>query len=140
MAQIAEHDGLSQVKNNTRTLREIPEFVTVDRDTNNVRLRNRERCAFIVAEPSGSGVRQTCAAPAVARSPYCARHRALCRVAPGTEAAVRIAQAQVHAADGTAPPPPHLAACAVPEALDPADPDDALLALDRRPEGDEKSW
>ncbi|HUZ74060.1 MAG TPA: hypothetical protein VMU87_13850 [Stellaceae bacterium] len=76
----------------------------------------------------------------MARSPYCARHRALCRIAPGTEAAARIARAQARAADRAAPPPPYLAACAVPDPVEAAEPDDALAALHCRPGTEDEAW
>lgn len=81
-----------------------------------------------------------CGKPAVARSPYCARHRALCRVAPGTAAAARIIRAQARAADRGALPPPHLAACAVPEPPETPEAEDALTALDRRPALEQEQW
>lgn len=44
--------------------------------------RTREPCGYIIAE-GGAGVR-FCDEPAAAGSSYCARHRAICSVAPDT--------------------------------------------------------
>jgi hypothetical protein len=71
---------------------------------------------------------QFCDAPAVPGSSYCARHRALCQVAPDSAAAAPIRSALDRAAERTAPPPAQLDAVALPE---PDEPDeDALAELD----------
>ncbi len=56
-------------------------------------------------------------------SSFCALHRALCQVPPGSKAAARIRADHARAADKFVPPPARLAALPVPEPFEAADDD-----------------
>lgn len=88
-----------------------------------------ETCAF----PNDDGRAGGCGAPALPGSPYCRRHRRLCSLPPGSEAAIRELRALERDAAGAAEVPPdlaYLASVAAPE-LDAADePRDIAGCLD----------
>jgi hypothetical protein len=98
-----------------------------------------QRCAYIVAETWQAGAPPFCSAAAQPGSAYCATHARLCAVDPASRHGARVAFEQDLAARA-APPPAlkHLAAYAVPEALDEEgvleDPD-VMLAIKRDGEG-----
>ena len=74
-----------------------------------------------------------CDAPAVPGSSYCAEHRALCTIAPGSAAAAGAARALDQAADAARTPPPELfflAAAPPPELDAAAEPEDIAGCLD----------
>lgn len=77
-----------------------------------------------------------CDAPALPGSSYCARHRALCILAPGSAAAESAARA-LDAAAAAAPAPPRelafLGAASVPELEAAAERDDIAACLDLPP-------
>lgn len=85
-------------------------------------------CGYVLQAARRGRSARFCDAPAVPGSSYCARHRALCQVAPDSAAAAPIRSALDRAAERTAPPPARLDAVALPE-LDEEDAD-ALEALD----------
>jgi len=91
------------------------------------------RCGYVVAEDwRYGGAAPFCDAPAVPGSSYCAKHLALCAVAPGTKAGARILADQAAAArsDGIAPEAAgHAPALTEPEPLD-AEVDEDLGGLD----------
>ena len=93
-------------------------------------------CAFILDAETG----HRCAAPAVAGSVYCRRHRALCLVRPESPEGGRvIRQFERDARPGAAPPAElaFLASVPVPEELDSADePRDLAGCIDLVPPGD----
>jgi hypothetical protein len=79
-----------------------------------------------------------CDAPALPRSSYCAHHRALCTIAPGSTAAETAGRALDHIADAASAPPPELAyldAASVPELEAAAEPADIAACLDLPSEG-----
>ncbi len=95
-------------------------------------------CAYVVTSASRAGAPRFCSRAAMPGSPYCAGHRALCCVAPGSARAARLVACEDAVA--AAPPPElaHLAACAVLEPGDPAEDADDVAALARsRADGDE---
>ena len=97
------------------------------------------RCGYVVAEDwRYGGAGPFCDAPAVPGSSYCARHLALCAVAPGTKAAKRILADQAAAARSNGTPPEtagSVPALTEPEPLDAeADADLGGLELPRRPD------
>jgi hypothetical protein len=69
------------------------------------RCETEGRCGFVVAPGSNHPF---CDAPALRGSSYCARHHALCAVAPDSEEAVWLARDQDNAASRAGPPPPEL--------------------------------
>jgi len=95
--------------------------------------RTPEPCGYIITE--GAGRVQFCDAPAVGRSSYCARHRALCGVAPDT------AEGQLIAADlarEAGRPPLAPIPCDALE-FDETEPEEVIATLDRpRAEADEE--
>jgi hypothetical protein len=67
--------------------------------------REVPRCSYVDAEAwRYADPSPFCDAPAVRGSAYCARHQALCRLAPGSPAAIAAAEALAQA--GETPPPP----------------------------------
>ncbi len=123
---------LSQHENITRTIAEPPPLVTTRRAV-------PERCGYVARAGwrYGKGA-PFCDAPALPGSSYCARHRALCTIAPGTAAAEIAARALDRAADAAPAPPPELAfldAASVPELEAAAEPEDIAACLDLPPEG-----
>jgi len=119
-------------ENITRTIAEKPPLVTSRRAA-------PERCGYVARDGwrYGKGA-PFCDAPALPGSSYCARHRALCTIAPGTEAAETAARALDHAADAAPAPPPELAfldAASVAELDAAAEPEDIAACLDLPPEG-----
>src|SRR5260370_38637117 len=68
-----------------------------------------ERCGYVARAGwrYGKGA-PFCDAPALPGSSYCARHRALCTIAPGTAAAEIAGPALDRAADAAPAPPPEL--------------------------------
>jgi hypothetical protein len=97
-------------------------------------------CGFVVSADACYGAARFCDAPAVPGSSYCARHRALCQVPPGSRAGKRIRADQARAANQGVPPPPRLAALPVPEPLEAADDSDDTRAYARSviPRGEEE--
>jgi hypothetical protein len=87
--------------------------------------RTAEPCGYVMA--TGAGAVRFCDAPAQRGSSYCAHHRALCQVAPGTPEAAAIAAELAREADR--PPPPALDGNPVLE-IDETEPEDALASLD----------
>jgi hypothetical protein len=89
------------------TLAEIPAPVTKNSEIYNLDVRSGPaRCGYVVAQDwRYGGADPFCNAPAVPGSSYCAKHLALCAVAPGTKAGARILADQAAAArsDGTPP-------------------------------------
>lgn len=111
------HRASSQYENISGTIASGNDFQKGEFGRRNPGLPSRPGCAYVVTMGRHGRAPRFCTEPAVAGSPYCARHRALCRLAPGT----RPAMAADRAADAPPPELAHLAACAV---LDPADPDE----------------
>ena len=96
----------------------------------------RRPCGFVLREARRGRPARFCDAPAVPGSSYCARHRAVCLVAPDSAAAAPIRRALDRAAERTAPPPPRLDAVELPEP-DEAD-EDAFAGLGLPPAGAEE--
>ena len=83
------------------------------------------------------GATPFCDAPALPGSSYCAGHRALCTIAPGSAAAETAALALDRAAAAAPSPPPELGfldAASVPELDAAAEPEDIAACLDLPPE------
>jgi hypothetical protein len=132
MGESLGHVALSLEENNSGTLGVVSPEHKEKSYNNNLCEHERPSCAYVVTAGSRAGPPQFCVNQAVPGSPYCVEHRALCRVAPGTARAARIAAAQDE--DAAAPPPPefaHLAACGLLEPADPAEDAEALAALGR---------
>jgi hypothetical protein len=82
-------------------------------------------CSYIL---DGDGAPQICEAPAVRGSPYCARHRALCLVAPDSpEGAAILREIDRAAAEA---PPPTVGPMLVQEMLEPVAPEEAAHSID----------
>jgi hypothetical protein len=82
-------------------------------------------CAFI---GEGEGAEKFCEAPALRGSPYCARHRALCLVAPDSAEGTALLREIERAADEA--PPPTVGPMLVPEMLEPVAPEEAAHSID----------
>jgi hypothetical protein len=82
-------------------------------------------CAFI--ESADGEPPQFCGAPAARGGPYCARHRALCRVAAHTSEGRRVLAAMARDA---AVATPGIVPVLAPETFEPATPEDVALDLD----------
>lgn len=109
---------LPAVENITRTLARTAMLVTADAPIPSQDEKGREPCAYVVGRWRFGGPSPFCDAPAVAGAPYCARHLALCRVAPGTAEGRRLAAGQARLAEQAAAPPQEFArldAVALPE-------------------------
>src|SRR5580704_2208099 len=85
-----QHPALPRSENISGTLAEIPEHVSVNCACTEGPEPAADRCGYVIANPSGRPPR-FCDAPTARGSSYCLRHRALCQVPPGSEAAARIA-------------------------------------------------
>ena len=132
MGENLGHIALSFDENNSGTLGLVSREYKDESHNYNLCEHERPRCAYVVMAGSRAGLPQFCVNRAAPGSPYCVEHRALCRVAPGTAQAARIAAAQDQ--DAAAPPPPefaHLAACDLLEPADPGEDAEALAALGR---------
>jgi hypothetical protein len=82
--------------------------------------KGHEPCAYVVRSWRFGGLSPFCDAPTVARTPYCARHLALCRVGPATAEGRRLAAGQARLAEQASAPPQEFArldAVALPETL-----------------------
>lgn len=104
----------------------------LDKNISRTMAREPARCGFVVA---GEGMRAAfCDRPAVGGGSYCAAHRALCQVRPGTAAAARIIAELGRAAEGTRWPRP--GGLGDSEPLEATEPDEvaADVALPRAPE------
>jgi hypothetical protein len=107
---------------------------TIPQDTAPV-MENRARraaapCGFVVAGEDGRD--GFCDAPAERRSSYCARHRALCQVAPASAGAASILAEFARAAERATPPglvPPDRAALPDPEPVEVVERADALAGF-----------
>lgn len=121
------HD-LPPNENISGTLDDTQPEVTSDLANFNYSVRPVSPCGYVLAAPRPGHPARFCDAPAVPGSSYCAGHRALCQVAPGSKAARRITARQARV-PAHVPPPPHLASVPVPEPSEP-DPDDVRDALD----------
>jgi len=123
-------------ENIKRTIEEIPESVSRKNDEYNHDWQtDGNRCGYVVTAEWRAGAARFCDARAVRGSSYCAEHRALCQVKPGSAAAARIVAAQaragdVRARDGVFAGGRH---DAVPEPLIETEPEEALAALAVRP-------
>jgi hypothetical protein len=82
-------------------------------------------CSFILNE---EGAPKICDAPAVRGSPYCARHRALCVVAPDSPEGAAILREIERAAEEA--PPPTVGPMLVREMLEPVAPEEAAHSID----------
>lgn len=122
--EIRRHECLLHDKNKTSTTITPPAPpVTVY----GAALRRRVGlCGYVVAPDAAP----FCDRPALAGGSYCARHRALCTVAPASPAFAALAAAQIVAADARAVPPPDVGWLdAPPESFDESD-DERLAGLD----------
>ena len=123
---------LSHNENITRTIADAPPLVTICRSP-------LERCGYVVRDGWRYGeAAPFCDAPALPRSSYCAHHRALCTIAPGSTAAETAGRALDCVAEAAPAPPPELAyldAASVPELEAAAEPEDIAACLDLPPEG-----
>src|SRR5271170_4596365 len=82
-------------------------------------------CSYIV--DGGEGPPQFCDAPAARGSPYCARHRALCLVAPDSPEGIAILrEIEREAAQA---PPPNVGPMLEREMLEPTAPDEVAQSL-----------
>lgn len=122
---------MSSGENTTRTIAERPPVVTSGD-------RTPAHCGYVGAEAwrYGDG-NPFCDAPAAPGSSYCARHQALCAVAPDSAAGEAAARALMRAADAATIPPPELgflAAVTVPELEAEAERGDIAACLDLPPE------
>jgi len=118
---------LNPYVNITRTIARPAPFVTV-RDA------APERCGYVALVGWRYGAAPPfCDAPALPGSSYCAHHRSLCIIAPGS-AAAELAARTLDAAAAAAPAPPRelafLDAAAVPELEAAAERDDIAACLD----------
>jgi len=119
-------DGLSFRENKSATLETIAEAnspVTSNSKVINFYVyRLKWRCGFVVAQ----GDRHPfCDRPALKGSSYCARHHALCTVAPDSDEAARLLREQDRISAESAPPPPELAQLAAADLPEPMDESDA---------------
>lgn len=130
---------LNLYENITRTIAQPPALVTLQLVTGNGAAAP-DRCGYVVREGWRYGMAPPfCDAPALPGSSYCAHHRALCIVAPGSAAAERAARRLDEAAAAESAPPPgeleYLDAAAVPELEAAAERDDIAACLDLPPRG-----
>lgn len=95
------------------------------------------QCGYVDAEAWHYGEGNPfCDAPALPGSSYCARHQALCAVAPDSPAGAAAARALAEAADAATVPPPELAflaAVTLPELEAEAEPGDIAACVDLPP-------
>lgn len=96
--------------------------------------RRQRRCSYVAAECWHYGAGDPfCPAPALPDSSYCAEHKALCRLAPGSAAADRAAAALQRAAEAAQGPPAELGFLdlpAIPDLDGEVDPDDIAHCID----------
>jgi hypothetical protein len=123
---------LNQYENITRTIARSASLVTAGNGEG-------ERCGYVALVGWRYGeATPFCDAPALPGSSYCARHRSLCIIAPGSAAAESAARALDQVASAAPAPPPELAfldAAAVPELEAAAERDDIAACLDLPPGG-----
>jgi len=115
---------LKPYENITRTIARPPALVTLPLVASSAAAP--DRCGYVVREGWRYGMAPPfCDTPALPGSSYCAQHRAICILAPGSAAAARAARALDEAA---APAPRELAF--LPELEAAAERDDIAACLD----------
>src|SRR5690348_9764902 len=125
-------------ENITRTIAQPPAFVT-PRLVAGSGAAALDRCGYVVREGWRYGMTSPfCDAPALPGSSYCAHHRALCIIAPGSAAAAIAARTLDDAAAADAASPGELAfldAAGTPDLDAAAERDDIAACLDLPPGG-----
>lgn len=133
-------EGFPRNRNISGTIPPSSESATIGIEFEELAADGPPRCAYIAAETWQAGAPPPfCSATAQPGSAYCAAHARLCAVDPASRQGARIAFEQDLAARASPPPAlKHLAAYAVPEAMDEEgaleDPD-LLVAIESNGEG-----